>query len=425
MKKKLMSILLLIFVSAYILTGCSSSDSDTKNNKNQSVSKEDETTESDVVELKIWVEEDNFDNVNKMLDSFKEYYKGQATFEITLEAQADSATRNNLLGDVHNGADVFSMPDDQLYSMISGGALSPVADADTIRNENLEEAIEAASYNGTLYAYPYSADNGYFLYYDKNYYNEDDVKTLDKILQIAEKEGKKFSMEFNSGWYMYAFFGGTGLEFGINDDGVTNYCNWNSTENTIKGVDVAKSLLKITSSPAFLSEPNDNFAKSISSGKAIAGVSGVWHAMTAKEVWGDDYGACKLPTYTCAGQQVQMSTFTGYKMMGVNAYSKHPEWAHKLAKWLTNEENQTLRFVERNQGPSNINAAASDEVQKVPAITAVIEQSQYGTLQRVGNNYWTPCSEFAEIILAGNSGKIPLQELMDTLAQDISASVVK
>lgn len=428
MRKKLLAILLSISVFALSLSGCSASDSD-GSSKNQTGSEEstnDNTdTESDVVDLKIWVEEDNFDNVSKMVESFKEHYAGQATFEITLEAQADSATRNTLLGDVHNGADVFSMPDDQLYSMISAGALSPVVNADTVRSENLEEAVEAASYNGTLYAYPYSADNGYFLYYDKNYFTEEDVKTLDRILEVAAQSGKKFSMEFESGWYMYAFFGETGLEFGINDDGVTNYCSWNSTENDIKGVDVAQALLSITSNPGFLSEPNDSFAESIKSGNVIAGVSGVWHAMTVKEVWGDNYGACKLPTYTCAGRQVQMSTFTGYKMMGVNAYSEHPEWAHKLAEWLTNEENQTLRFVERNQGPSNINAAASDAVKQVPAIAAVIEQSQYGTLQRVGNSYWDACSTFAATILSGNPGNVPLQELVDTLAQDISASAVQ
>lgn len=429
MRKKLLAILLSISVFALSLSGCSASDSDSNSNKNQSGSadntNENTDTESDVVDLKIWVEEDNFDNISKMVESFKEHYAGEATFEITLEAQADSSTRDTLLGDVHNGADVFSMPDDQLYSMISGGALSPVVNADKVRSENLEEAIEAASYNGTLYAYPYSADNGYFLYYDKNYFTEEDVKTLDRILEVAAQSGKKFAMEFESGWYMYAFFGGTGLEFGINDDGVTNYCSWNSTENDIKGVDVAQALLSITSNPGFLSEPNGNFADSIKSGNVIAGVSGVWHAMTVKEVWGDNYGACKLPTYTCAGKQVQMSTFTGYKMMGVNAYSEHPEWAHKLAEWLTNEENQTLRFVERNQGPSNINAAASDAVKQVPAIAAVIEQSQYGTLQRVGNSYWDACSTFATAILNGNPGNVPLQELVDTLAQGISASAVQ
>ena len=44
----------------------------------------------------------------------------------------------------------------------------------------------------------------------------------------AAKAGKKFSMELNSGWYMYAFFGGTGMQFGLNEDGVTNFCNWNT-----------------------------------------------------------------------------------------------------------------------------------------------------------------------------------------------------
>ena len=425
MKKKLLAALLSVFVMTLSLFGCSTTNSDNTVNNKPSASADNENSDSEVIELKIWVEEATFDNVNKMVASFKEAYADQATFSITLEAQQDSETRDTLLADVHNGADVFSMPDDQLYSMISGGVLSPVINTDKVGSENLEAAIDAASYNDILYAYPYSADNGYFLYYDKNYFSEDDVKTLDRILQVAAENGKKFSMEFDSGWYLYTFFGQTGLEFGINADGVTNYCNWNSTENSIKGVDIAQSLLNIASNPSFISRPNDSFINDIKSGDVIAGVSGVWHAMNIKQEWGENYGACKLPTYTCGGQQVQMSTFTGYKMMGVNSYSKHPEWAHKLAEWLTNEENQTLRFIDMNQGPSNKKAASSDSVKNIPAIIAVIDQSQYGTLQRVGNTYWNACSAFATTILNGNPSNIPLQELMDTLVNGITASTVQ
>ena len=321
MKKKLLAALLSVFVMTLSLFGCSTTNSDNTINNTPSASADNENSDSEVIELKIWVEEATFDNVNKMVASFKDAYADQATFSITLEAQQDSQTRDTLLADVHNGADVFSMPDDQLYSMISGGVLSPVINTDKVGSENLEAAIDAASYNDILYAYPYSADNGYFLYYDKNYFSEDDVKTLDRILQVAAENGKKFSMEFDSGWYLYTFFGQTGLEFGINADGVTNYCNWNSTENSIKGVDIAQSLLNIASNPSFISRPNDSFINDIKSGDVIAGVSGVWHAMNIKQEWGENYGACKLPTYTCGGQQVQMSTFTGYKMMGVNSYS--------------------------------------------------------------------------------------------------------
>lgn len=190
MRKKLLSVLLSVSLVTLSLFGCGTTDSDKTSSNSSPVSAENQDSESEVIELKIWVEETNFDNVNKMIASFKEAYADQATFSITLEAQPDADTRDDLLADVHNGADVFSMPDDQLYSMIAGGALSPVINADKVSSENLEEAIDAASYKDVLYAYPYSADNGYFLYYDKNYFSEDDVKSLDKILQVAAENGK-------------------------------------------------------------------------------------------------------------------------------------------------------------------------------------------------------------------------------------------
>ena len=412
------------------LSGCGSSQitEEASATEDEKVETEQEAKlESGKVELTVWAEENNFEMLEGMFETFKQKYAGQAEFEITLVQQADSETKNALLGDVHNGADVFSMADDQLLGMIAAGALSPVPDASAaeVSEANLAEAVSAATYKDTLFAYPYTADNGYFLYYDKNYFTEEDVKTMDGILAVAEAAEKKVSMEFNSGWYLYSFFGCTGMEFGINDDGVTNYCNWNTTEGSIKGVDVAEALLKITASPAFIGKSDGLFVEGVASGEVIAGISGVWNAVSIQETWGKDYGACKLPTYTCAGQQIQMSSFTGYKLMGVNAYSDHVEWAHKLAEWITNEENQTIRFEQRSQGPSNINAAASDAVTKVPAIAAVIEQSQYGNLQRVGNLYWNACTNFADTILAGNPNGLPLQDIMDTLVAGITASTVQ
>ena len=80
-----------------------------------------------------------------------------------------------------------------------------------------------------------------------------------------------------------------------------------------------------------------------------------------------------------------------------------------LQTGLQNEENQTIRFEERNQGPSNTNAAASDAVKQVPAIQAVIAQSEFGKLQRVGNSYWDACSAFSDTMAAGNPSGQDLQ----------------
>ena len=436
MKKKIVAGLMLTTVLCMALGGCGSNAANESSDVSEAVVPGAETSSTEtvsgtdeadngVVELTVWSEEDNFDLLNQMIDSFKQKYAGQAEFEINLVQGSDAETRNVLLGDIHNGADVFPFADDQLSAMVAAGALYPVPNADEVKNANIEEAVSAASINGTLYAYPMTADNGYFLYYDKNVLSDEDVQTMDGMLAALEAAGKTFSMQLNSGWYLYSFFGNTGLEFGVNDDGVTNYCNWNATEGDIKGIDIAQAILNITSSPAFINEEDGDFVAGIQSGSVAAGISGVWNAVAVKEAWGSDYGAVKLPTYTVAGQQVQMASFTGYKMMGVNAYSKHPEWAAKLADWFTNEENQTLRFEQRAQGPSNSNAAASDAVKQVPAIQAVIAQSQYGKLQRVGNSYWDACTAFADTMAAGNPSGQDLQEIMDMLVDGITASAAQ
>lgn len=378
---------------------------------------------SGVVELNVWADENSFDVLEGMIESFKQKYAGEAEFNITLTAMAESDVKELMLGNIHEGADVFQFPDDQLNSLIAGGVLSAVPNSDEVKAANIEESVNAASLDGTLYAYPMTADNGYFLYYDKRYLTEEDVKTMDGILAVAQNKGKKVSMELNSGWYLYSFFGNTGLQLSLNEDGVTNYCNWNTTEGSVTGMDIGEAIVKIVSNPAFVAQVDDSFISGVKNETVIAGISGVWNAATIKEAWGEDYGAVKLPTYTCNGQQIQMASFTGYKMVGVNSYSENVEWAHKFADWITNEENQQIRFTEKNMGPSNINVAASDEVGKVPAIAAVIDQSHYGVLQRVGNNYWAPCVEFADNIVASKPTGEALQTLLDKLVKAITASV--
>ena len=384
MKKKIARKICAIgLISSIVLSGCGKAGITGGN-----VDKSADSTDK-VVSLKVWTEKNSVDVMNKMLDSFKEQYKDEAQFDITIEVQADSQVRDVMLTDVHNGADVFSFPDDQIISLTAGGVLTAVPNADEIAAANVKESVEAATLNDTLYGYPMTADNGYFMYYNKDYFSEEDVKSLDKMLSIAAANNKKVAMEFDSGWYFYTFFGNTGLSLSIKPDGITNECNWNSQTGD------------------------------------ITGISGVWDVMNVKEAWGENYGACKLPTYTVAGKEVQMSSFTGYKMMGVNAYSKNKEWACRLADWLTNQQNQELRFKEKNQGPSNSKAAESGEIKKVAAIQAIIAQSQHGTLQRVGNSYWDACKKFANTVLSGNNGGLSDQEVMDTLVNEITASAVK
>lgn len=380
-----------------------------------------QTPDADTVNLTVWGAAEDEELLRQIIDKFEEAYSGQADFAITFQPQSESSCTNALMGDLENGADVFAFADDQLNTLVAAGALDPVENAESVRQSNLPEAVAAASVDNTLYALPLTADNGYFLYYDKEYFTQEDIRSLDRMLDIAAEHGKKVSMEWSSGWYVYSLFGNTGLTVGLNPDGITNYCTWNSTEGKIKGTDVAQAMLDIAGHPGFISTDDAGFLAGVQDGTIIAGVNGVWNAVAVEEAWGSGYGASKLPTYTCGGQEVQMASFSGYKLIGVNSYSAHKMWAARLAEWITNEENQKLRFAQRGQGPSNIVAASSEEVQSAPAIAALLEQSEFSYIQRVGGNYWDPVAAFTAEILAGNPSGKSLQDHLDTMVEGITA----
>jgi arabinogalactan oligomer/maltooligosaccharide transport system substrate-binding protein len=414
MKKRIISCLLATSMAGFLLAGCGKAAGTDDTQTAFSTEKGQEGT----VQLTFWCDTDELEMYQQMISSFIEEHKGEAAIEVEYGTVSVADCKESLLSDVNNGADVFSLADDQVLTLVASGVLDPVADQEDVKNRNQEGAVDAATVDGQVYAYPITADNGYFLYYDKQYFSDSDVETLDRILEICEENGKTFAMDWSSGWYLYSFFGNTGLELGLNDDGLTNYCNWNSTENSLQGVDVAQAMLDIAANPAF-SNRSDT-AAAAQEGSAIAFISGVWDIANVKAAYGDNYGACKLPTYTCAGQQVQMASFTGYRLMGVNSYSENKDWAEKLADYLTNEENQQTRFEWMECGPANLNVAASDAIQQIPALAAVLDQSQYGQLQEVGSAYWSPVAEFGALMAAGNPDGADLQEIMDTMVNTIT-----
>ena len=377
--------------------------------------------EIQTVSLTVWGAEEDEALLQEIFASFQSRYAGEARFQFTYQPQSESSCKDALLSGLEGGADVFAFADDQVAALAAAGALDPIENAKEICGANLSAAVEAASVGGQLYAYPLTADNGYFLYYNKAYFSEEDVQSLDRMLEIAAGAGRLVTMDWTSAWYVYAFFGNTGLEVGLNDDGLTNFCTWNSTENPITGVDVAQAMLSIAASPGFASRTDTEFLEGVQNGSVIAGISGVWNAVAIQEAWGEDAGAAKLPAFTCKGDALPMASFSGCKLIGVNAYSEHPEWAARLAEWITNEENQRLRFMLRGQGPSNTNAANSPEVQASAAIAALLAQSEYSQLQRVGGKFWDPVTEFAGNMARGNPSGTSLQAQLDHMVEGITA----
>lgn len=420
MNKRWIGMLLTGMLVGLSCSGCGTANESAKDLKLETVKETSEDTNG-VVKMTLWGAEEDQELLETIVESFKGEYEKETSFDITVEAVGEAECKKTILSNVDECADVFTFADDQLMALAAAGVLKPVENADSIRENNLEGAVEAASVEDNLYAYPLTADNGYFMYYNKEYFKDSDLKTLDDMLEIAANNNKKLVMDWNSGWYLYSFFGNTGMNVGLGDDGVTNVCDWNRTEGDIKGTDVAKAMLDIGNNSGFQNGTDEDLTEGAKNGSVIAGVSGVWLSSSLKEAWGDNFGAVKLPTYTCAEKQVQLGSYVGYKMVGVNAYSSNREWAEKLAEWISNEENQTLRFEERGQGPANKNASETDEVKNDLAIKALLEQSGFGSLQRIGGKYWEPVAAFGMNMADGSTEGKDIQEIMDKLVSDITA----
>ena len=344
-----------------------------------------------------------------------------------------------MLTDVEAAADVFAFANDQLNDLVAAGALldlsgqvSAVLPAyagktlEDVMAANGEGSVAAASKDGKLYAFPMGGGNNYFLYYDSTKVSAEQAQSWDGLLAAAEAAGSKVGMTFASGWYNASFFLGAGFIADMNEDGTT-VIDWNGTSSDgYTGVDVAKAMAEIAANPGFLAIADGDISNQIASKAVCAVISGTWDAGAAEAAFGEGYAATKLPTFPCAGSQVQMSCYSGFKLMGVNAYSKNSGWAVLLAEYLTNESSQTARFNSRQLAPTNLNAAADEAVSSNIAIAASAAQDVYGSVQNVGGKYWDPTATFGQMVANGElstADEAAIQNVLDTLVEGVCAAI--
>ena len=189
-------------------------------------------------EIKIWVADNVVDFTNEQVAAFKEAYPEYADYDVTVEAVGEGDAAGNMITDVAAGADLYGFAQDQIGRLVTAGALIEVAPdyEEEVKTANDAGSVAAATVGETLYAYPLTSDNGYFLYYDKSVVT--DPSSLEAIVADCEAAGKNFYMEINSGWYQTAFFFATGadLTYDTDDQGNFTACNTNyaSDEGLVK-----------------------------------------------------------------------------------------------------------------------------------------------------------------------------------------------
>ena len=362
-------------------------------------------------DLKVWVADAAVDFTNQQVEAFKAANPDFADMTVTVEAVGEGDAAGKVITDVDAAADIFGFAQDQLARIVAAGAIEIVepTNGEAVKAENDAGAVAAVTMGDELYAYPLTSDNGYFLYYDKSVVT--DPSTLEGILADCEAAGKSFYMEINSGWYQTAFFFGAGctLTYDSDNEGNLTACNVDyASENGLKAL---KSMIKLASSPAFVN------GSSISNATNVAAiVDGTWDSEAAKELFGDNYAAAKLPTV----DGYQMSGFGGFKMLGVKPQEDEAKLAacDALAAWLSSGDVQLARYEVLGWGPSNLAAQQSDAVKADVALSALADQLQYTIPQgQYPGDYWSLATGLGDNIIGHKYDGADDEALMTALTE--------
>ncbi len=378
------------------------------------------------IKLTVWVSEADQAFAKEIADKFQKSYPDKK-YRFVFDVQGENEAATRILNDVENAADVYSFPNDQLAQLINGDALTRIGGdrLTRVKARNTAASVESATVTRgeaeELYAFPYT-DNTFFLYYDKSVLSEEDVASIDGILAKCSAD-KKLGFLVSDGWYNSAFYFGKGLGYSVVYDENFGEKSITCDFNNSVGEKVTQSLWNLVKDRRVKADADDSkIIAGFSDGSIVAAFSGVWNKNAIESALGENFAAAKLPTYTySADEQVQLVSFAGYKLMGVNNYSKNKAEAMAFADYYTDAESQIRHFETRSYVPTNVDARVDERVQADVVAKAITEQLQYSKTQRdVPSTFWNPLKGLGNAMLTGiQTGDFSVKSQLDACVSAI------
>ena len=315
--------------------------------------------------------------------------------EIAGVTEADAGSK--VIADLATAPDLYCFAQDQLARLVQASALSAPAKeiADLVKANNDAGSVGAGSVAGTLYAYPMTSDNGYYMYYDKSIITN--PESLEQIIADVEAYNAanpdspkwiRFALE--NAWYTASFFfaadenGNRLCHSDWTTDTEGNFTAVDDNFNSANGLIAMRGMEKLAKSSAYNSDA-DAYADS------AVWINGIWNATAAEEHFGENFAATDLPSFEVDGKSYHLGSFTGNKLIGVKPQADATRGLvlHLLANYLTNEQCQMERYETFQWGPSNLKAQASDAVQANPSLAALALQGAYGIAQgQISGQWW-------------------------------------
>ena len=418
-------------------------DSGNSGNSGSNASKSSAIDDAGEYDIKIWVDEKIKSLTEAQITSFVgRNPKYKINYDVQSVSEGDATSL--MLLDVKNGADLFVFAQDQLARLKVGGALAKITGsyAKKVQEENSPESVAAASLaDGSIYAYPMTSDNGYFLMYDSRLLDESDVGNVSTILNKIKGTGKKLYFKGQSdGFYSASYF--LAKKKGQPESDPLCNCDWDldletgrftsyhDTFNSANGLTAAKGIKEIADKSLVAS---DNSASRFNN-TAAAIVTGIWdyevayNRLAYKDADGKtkSYLKCaEMPCFTVDGQDYHLGSYDGYKLMGLKPQrdSKKASVCRKLAQFLTSEACQTQRFDEVSWGPTNIYSSEEPTVVAHPGLSALKSQHAYATQQGQCPGEWFLSLKTAAGLITTSSTDAQLQSALDTYSASLPGLV--
>lgn len=414
------------------LVGCGGGDTTESTtaapNGNDTSAENTETAETKDVTLTVWGPQedqaavDGYDEgiLKAMCDKFNEEHpEWNITFEYGVCSEGDA--KDTVTKDVAAAADVYMFANDQIPVLVENGALAQLGGStvDTIKAEQDATMVDSVTYNDGIYGVPFTS-NTWFMYYDKSKFTEDEVKSLDTMMEKDLGDGvTNFAFPLDNSWYIASFYyaaGGTLFGDGTDENGGCTFDDEN-------GVAMTKYLAALASNPKFSNEKDGSSIAKFQDGKLGAYCSGSWDAEAIKEALGDNFGVTQLPTVNVNGTEGQIKAFAGSKAIGVNPQCADPEVAVALAAYLGSEECQQIRFDTRGIIPTNKAVAESDSVKADAVATAqantiantAVVQPMFSAM----DSYWTPAETMGKELVQGDVNDSNAEEKTKAMVQGI------
>ena len=389
--------------------------------------------------VKVWATQEEHPVINSIVAKYNETATDKLAVELTAVAEGDAGTE--LVKDpTQEGApDLFLTADDHIFNLQRNSiALEITGDYKTaVTSANSPVSITGSSYDGKLYGFPVTSDNGYFLWYNKAALTAEQVGSLETILEVAHSTGKKVLFEINNGWYANSFLmspdacGTESLRWKSVDGKVSYETTWDNATGVAVCEAVNTLLQTYFENNTLIANNDDALYAGVENGEIIAAVRGTWNENTLKQHLGENLAATKLPTFNVGGEAYQMASFTGSKVYVVNKLVSvdQQKAAVKLAQLLTTKDAQIERFQTRATLPCNLEAAADARVTEHATIggAALSAQNIAGAAVQsltAEGRYWDVGKAIGQAYLDGNLGDCAnwqefLTMQMDALRQEI------